>query len=86
MAADLAIPVEPATPDESLLDAICKMDVGGAGTLPVVDLASGKLCGLISRAHILAVYDRALAAGVEPEAGGVVVARGRRARAGGASR
>ncbi|MBI4540788.1 MAG: chloride channel protein [Gemmatimonadetes bacterium] len=70
VAADLAIPVEPARPDESLLEAIRKMGIRGSDTLPVVDPRTGRLCGLISRAHILAVYERVVAAGPEASAGG----------------
>lgn len=82
LAADLAVPVEAATPDESLLDAIRKMGVRGSDTLPVVDPGTGRLSGLISRAHILAVYERVVAAGPEagPEGEG---ARAEDSRAGG---
>ena len=37
------------------------MGVRGSGSLPVVD-GTGHLRGLITRAHILAVYERQLAA------------------------
>ncbi len=60
VAADVATPTETATLENSLLEAMRRMGVRGTGSLPVVD-AHGKLVGLISRGHILAVYERAIA-------------------------
>lgn len=61
LAADVAQPSETASPADSLLDAMRRMGVRGSGSLPVVEPASGRLVGLISRAHILALYERAVA-------------------------
>ncbi|HEX6939973.1 MAG TPA: chloride channel protein [Longimicrobiales bacterium] len=58
LAADIAHPAQTVAPDDSLLDAIRKMGVRGAGALPVVDPDTGRLLGLISRASILALYER----------------------------
>ncbi|HET8655146.1 MAG TPA: chloride channel protein [Longimicrobiaceae bacterium] len=61
LAADLAIPSQTVEPDDSLLDAIRKMGVRGTGSLPVTEPGTGRLRGLVTRAHILAIYQRALA-------------------------
>jgi hypothetical protein len=37
------------------------MGVRGAASLPVVDPTTGRLVGLVSRAHIFALYERAIA-------------------------
>ena len=73
IAADVATPVDPLTPDDSLLDAVRRMGVRGAASLPVVDPESGRLLGLLSRADVLALYERAVAGA---EAGGREWARG----------
>ncbi|MGI8509496.1 MAG: chloride channel protein [Gemmatimonadaceae bacterium] len=57
LAADIAQPTESVHPGDSLLDAIRKMGVRGAASLPVVDPATGKLLGLISRSHVLDRYE-----------------------------
>ena len=67
VAADVANPTETVAPNDSLLDAIRKMGVRGASSLPVVDPESGRLVGMVSRAHILALYERAVAG--SPDAG-----------------
>ncbi len=64
VAADIAQPTESITPEQSLLEAMRRMGVRGSGSLPVVD-AAGRLRGLVTRAHILAAYERAVA-GVPP--------------------
>ncbi len=64
VAADIAQPTESITPEQSLLEAMRRMGVRGSGSLPVVD-AAGRLRGLVTRAHILAAYERAVA-GVAP--------------------
>ena len=58
VALDVATPAETVTPRDSLLTAIRKMGVRGAPSIPVVDPRSGALLGLVSRAHILALYER----------------------------
>ena len=37
----------------------------GAAAVPVVDPASGRLTGLLTRAHVLAAYERALGASAD---------------------
>lgn len=61
LAADLASPTEALAPGDSLLEAIRRMGVRGMGALPVVDPATGRLLGMVGRAHVLALYHRALA-------------------------
>jgi CIC family chloride channel protein len=63
LAADLAAPTETVALDDSLMDAVRRMGVRGAVALPVVDRASGRLLGLVSRAHVLAVYEQAVRRG-----------------------
>jgi CIC family chloride channel protein len=65
IAADVAQPSEVVGPADSLRDAMRKMGVRGAAATPVVDAAQ-RLVGLISRAHVVAAYERA-AAGSTPE-------------------
>lgn len=60
MAIDVATPAETVGPADSLLHAIRKMGVRGTPSIPVVDLQTGRLLGLVSRAHILALYERAV--------------------------
>ena len=61
LAADVAQPAEAVAPSDSLLRAVRRMGVRGASALPVVDPETGRLLGVVHRAGILAVYDRALA-------------------------
>ncbi len=61
MAADLAIPCETVTPQDSLLEAVRRMGVRGAPSLPVVDPETGRLVGVIGRGHVLALYERLVA-------------------------
>jgi len=61
VAADIAGPAESIALDDSLLEAVRRMGVRGAASLPVVDPATGRLVGLVSRAHIFALYERAIA-------------------------
>ncbi len=63
IAADLARPSETVAADDSLLLAVRRLGVRGAAALPVVDPASGRLAGLLTRAHVLAAYERAVTAG-----------------------
>lgn len=67
LAADLAHATETVAPRDSLLAAVRQLGVRGASAIPVVDPASGRLAGLVTRAHILAVYERAAMSGVASE-------------------
>ena len=67
VASDMAIPAETVAPGDSLLEAIRRMGVRGAPSIPVVDRATGHLLGLVSRAHVLALYERAVAGGATGE-------------------
>ncbi|MBA3346385.1 MAG: chloride channel protein, partial [Gemmatimonadales bacterium] len=58
VAADVATPAESVTPGDTLLEAIRRLGVRGTPSIPVVDRASGRLLGLVSRSHILALYER----------------------------
>jgi CIC family chloride channel protein len=61
IAADIVTPTVTVRRDETLLDVVRKMGVQGAGTLPVVDAPTGRLIGVVTRAHVLAMYERAVA-------------------------
>ena len=61
VARDVATPAETVTPDDSLLTAVRKMGVRGAPSIPVIDPRTGRLLGLVSRAHVLALYERTVA-------------------------
>ena len=61
VAADLAVPTESVSPEDSLLAAIRKLGLRGRATIPVVDPATGRLLGMTGRALILALYERAVA-------------------------
>ena len=63
VALDVASPAESVTPGDSLLEAIRRMGVRGTASIPVVDQATGHFLGLVSRAHVLALYERAAATG-----------------------
>jgi CBS-domain-containing membrane protein len=63
----VTIPAETVVPGDSLLEAIRRMGVRGAPSIPVVDRATGHLLGLVSRAHVLAVYEHAVAGGATAE-------------------
>ena len=62
VAGDVARPSETVSPNDSLLEAIRRMGVRGAASLPVVDARSHRLIGLLSRAHLLALYERTVSA------------------------
>jgi CIC family chloride channel protein len=66
VAADVAQPWEVLAPDDSLLDAVRRMGVRGSASLPVVDPATGRLVGVVTRSRILGLYERAVAAEPEP--------------------
>ncbi len=61
LAADVASQTETVCPEDSLLEATHRMGIRGVPALPVVERETGELLGLVTRAHILAVYERALA-------------------------
>lgn len=67
VASQVATPAETVAPGDTLLDAIRRMGVRGAPSIPVVDRATGHLLGLVSRAHVLAIYERAVAGGATGE-------------------
>jgi CBS domain-containing protein len=62
-AADVVTPAESVSPDDSLLEAIRRMGVRGTPSLPVVERATGRLLGLVSRAGVLGLYERTVATG-----------------------
>jgi CIC family chloride channel protein len=61
IAGDVAHPSPSLTPDDSLLAAVRRMGVRGDASLPVVDPATGMLLGLVSRSHILSLYESTMA-------------------------
>ncbi len=61
LASDIADPVETVTPDDTLLAAIRRMGTRGTGMLPVVDPVSNRLVGVVTRAAILALYEKQVA-------------------------
>jgi CBS domain-containing protein len=65
IAADLAADTERVAPSDSLLAALRKMGARGAEALPVVG-EDEQFLGLLTRAHVLAVYEKSVA---EPEPG-----------------
>lgn len=67
LAIDLAHPSETVTPNETLLDATRRMGVRGVNALPVLDAATGKVLGLISRHNVLAAYERSIAGSAADE-------------------
>lgn len=62
LAGDIAQPTESVAPGDSLLEAIRKMGVRGAESIPVVDRRTSRLLGLINRSHILNLYERTVSA------------------------
>ena len=58
VAGDIAQATESVSPSDSLLEAIRKMGVRGAESIPVVERRSGRLLGLIDRRHVLNLYER----------------------------
>jgi CIC family chloride channel protein len=62
LAGDIAQESETVSPGDSLLEAIRKMGVRGAESIPVVDRHTNRLLGLINRSHILNLYERAVSA------------------------
>lgn len=62
LASDVAQVSETVAPTDSLLEAIRKMGVRGAASIPVIDPHTNRLVGLISRSHILNIYERTVSA------------------------
>ncbi|HYC31639.1 MAG TPA: chloride channel protein, partial [Gemmatimonadales bacterium] len=60
-AADVATEAEWVTPADSLLEATRRMGVRGTPSIPVIEPATRRLLGVVSRAHILALYERTVA-------------------------
>lgn len=58
LAGDIAQFTETVSPGDSLLEAIRKMGVRGAESIPVIDRRSSRLLGLIDRSHVLNLYER----------------------------
>jgi chloride channel protein, CIC family len=58
VASDIAQPSETVSPSDSLLEAIRKMGVRGAESIPVVDRHTSRLLGIINRSHVLNLYER----------------------------
>jgi CIC family chloride channel protein len=65
VAADVATEGESVTPGDSLLEAVRRMGIRGTPSLPVVDPATGRLLGVVGRAHVLALYERAVLDGAD---------------------
>jgi CIC family chloride channel protein len=61
VAADVALPAETVAPGDTLLEAVRRMGVRGTGSLPVVEADTGRLLGTVTRAHVLAAYQREVA-------------------------
>jgi CIC family chloride channel protein len=59
IAADLALQTEELVPQDTLVLAIQKFGSQRIDTLPVIDSQTGKLIGVVSRAHILSAYGKA---------------------------
>jgi CIC family chloride channel protein len=68
VAADVARPIDVLAPGDSLLEAVRRMGVRGEASLPVVDPATGRLFGVVTRSRILGLYERAVAAEPDPRA------------------
>jgi CIC family chloride channel protein len=66
VAADLAEPVEPLSPSDSLRRALAVMNARGLDAVPVVESLDGvsRFAGLLSRQEVLVVYERGLARAV----------------------
>jgi CIC family chloride channel protein len=61
LATDLAVPTETVQTGDTLRTALHRMGVRGTGSLPVVEPEGGTLVGVVTRARILALYERAVA-------------------------
>lgn len=58
VASDVAQQSETVSPGDSLLEAIRKMGVRGAESIPVVERHTNRLVGIINRSHVLNLYER----------------------------
>lgn len=63
VAGDVARPSESVTPSDSLSIAIRQMGIRGIGGLPVVERGTGRLIGMISRSHVLTLYEKHASSG-----------------------
>ena len=61
LASDIASPTEVIGVEDSLLAAIRRMGTRGTGMLPVVEGDGGRLVGVVTRAAILALYEKEVA-------------------------
>lgn len=66
IASDLATTVDPLRPDASLAEAATRFRVVAHEAIPVVSSDHGHLVGLVSRSHLLASYEQALRAALDP--------------------
>lgn len=66
IACDLVATVDPLPPDASLAEAATRFRVATHEALPVVGGDHGHLVGLVTRAHLLASYEQALRAALDP--------------------
>lgn len=60
VAADLAEPIETAAPGQTLRNALRTMNARAYDAIPVVDPSTGRFLGMLSRADLLAAYEREL--------------------------
>lgn len=61
IAADVASPAEPVRLDDTMLEAVRQMGLRGTSSVPVIDVESERLLGVVRHADIMAVYERILA-------------------------
>ncbi len=61
VAADLATPTEAVSMEDTMLDAVRTMGLRGTASIPVVDVDTGRLLGVVRHADIMALYERLLA-------------------------
>jgi CIC family chloride channel protein len=68
VANDLAEPIEPLSPDDTLRDALAAMNARGMDALPVVETRSGRdgerFAGLLSRHDVLVAYEQRISRAV----------------------
>lgn len=67
LAADIAVDVESVHPEDSLLTVVRRLGVLGTASVPVTERETDRLLGIITRAHVLSLYERTLAGGARPE-------------------
>jgi CIC family chloride channel protein len=65
VAGEVVQPSETVAPSDSLLEAMRRMGARGTPALPVVDRASGRMLGLLSRSDVVSLYGRILLGGPE---------------------